>query len=483
MMRSFSLRRRIAALVAGAVLSTVVVVGTAAWLFTRHYLLEQTDANLTSVAQSAAADPTLFTRIGFNTVRVNPTPATALSLPFQVDGTSGPLLAPSEQTVVLPTDSRDLAVAVGHRASVLRTVVVGGKDYRMVTVPIPGQQLALQVGQDITAQEESLHKLALLLVALGTGGVAAAAALGIVIARAGLRPVRELTAAAERVARTDDLGPPIVMAARENTDDEVARLATSFNAMLAALAQSRDRQRALIADAGHELRTPLTSHRTNIELLAREDPAVGRVLDPADRSRLLADVTAQTAELASLIGDLTDLAREDSSQSAKEHIDLAAVAERAVARVRRRAPQVAIVTDLETSPVHGRPLQLERAVTNLLDNAVKWSPAGAEVFVGLHDGQLVVADQGPGIAPDDLPHVFERFYRATTSREQPGSGLGLAIVAQAAREHGGSVVADSTPAGGTLMRLSVPLDRERPVPYDVTTPAEDGDAKPAVHAV
>ncbi|MGH3743962.1 MAG: HAMP domain-containing sensor histidine kinase [Mycobacteriales bacterium] len=449
-MRTFSLRRRIAALVAGTVLATVVVVGVAAWLFTRHYLMNQTDQNLRSVATSAAANK-IITRAGLG---LGTSGIQQLSLPFQVDSAEEVLTAPQ----VLPFDRRDAAVAAGTGDSILRTVSIAGKRYRMITVQVPGTTYALQVAQDIEPQETSLHKLALLLVVVGAVGAAAAAVAGVAIARAGLRPVRELTAAAERIARTDELGPPIELGASENADDEVARLATAFNAMLAALSQSRDRQRALVADAGHELRTPLTSLRTNIELLAREDPAHGRVLDPADRSRLLADVTAQTAELATLIGDLTDLAREDSSQSAKEHIDLAEVAERAVERVRRRAPHVAIVSDLAASPVYGRPRQLERAVTNLLDNAVKWSPPDGEVFVGLHHGELVIADQGPGIADEDLPRVFERFYRATTSREQPGSGLGLAIVAQAAREHGGAATAGRTPSGGTLMRLTVPLD-------------------------
>lgn len=464
-MRAFSLRRRIAALVAGTVLATVVVVGVAAWLFTRHTLLNQTDQNLRSVA-TAAADSKVFIsgRQALQTSGIQ-----QLSLPFQVITVRGA----QDMPATLPFDGRDESVAAGAGGSILRTVSIEGNRYRMITVQVPGTTFALQVAQNIEPQETSLHKLALLLVVIGAVGAAAAAAAGVAIARAGLRPVRELTAAAERIARTDELGPPIELGTSENTDDEVARLATAFNAMLAALSQSRDRQRALVADAGHELRTPLTSLRTNIELLAREDPANDRVLDPADRSRLLADVTAQTTELASLIGDLTDLAREDSSQSAKEPIDLAEVADRAVERVRRRAPHVAIVTDLTASPVHGRPRQLERAITNLLDNAVKWSPPNGEVFVGLHHGELVIADQGPGIADEDLPRVFERFYRATTSREQPGSGLGLAIVDQAAREHGGAATAGRTPSGGTLMRFAVPLD----APSD---PADEPDRMPVV---
>jgi two-component system sensor histidine kinase MprB len=469
--QSFSLRRRIAALVAGGVLATVIFVGSASWLFARHYLLNQTDANLINVSQAAASNANLVIQDPITgEYRPGPTTVTQLSLPFRVIEADGTILTPQNQTVVIPTTSADLAVADGQRQSSLRTVDFDGRTYRVVTVKSPRGTYALQVAQDIEAQQESLHKLALLLIFIGIAGAAFAASLGALIARASLQPVRQLTRAAERVAQTDDLASPIELGDNENSDDEVARLAQSFNAMLAALALSRERQRALVADAGHELRTPLTSLRTNIELLAREDPTNGRVLDPADKARLLSDLTAQTAELASLIGDLTDLAREDSSQHAREDIDLAEIAARAVARVRRRAPEVRIVTDLEASHAHGRPQQLERAITNLLDNAVKWSPAGGEVFVGLHRGELVVADQGPGIAPEDRPHVFERFYRATTSRDKPGSGLGLAIVAQAAAEHGGSVQAGETPTGGTLMRFTIPLDDIAPT--DLAAPAE-----------
>jgi two-component system sensor histidine kinase MprB len=454
MMRSFSLRRRIAALVAGSVFATVVVVGAVAWVYTRHTLLQQTDHNVLSVAQSVAAAQVIESDGGTG---IETAPIHQLSLPFQIIASNGSVTAGNDETTQLPVDATDRAIAKSGHGSHTRTVTYLGIDYRLVTVPIPGQPAALQVGQDISALDESLHKLAVLLAFVSLAGAALAAAAGVVIARAGLRPVRELTAAAERVADTNELGPPIALSGQDSPDDEVARLASSFNDMLAALALSRDRQQALIADAGHELRTPLTSLRTNIELLAREDPERGRVLAPADRQRLLADLTAQTTELASLIGDLTDLAREDATETTPEDLDLANVAQRAVERVRRRATAVSVVTDLHSSPVHGRPRQLERAVTNLLDNAVKWSPPGGEVFVGLHEGELVVADQGPGIEDADLPHIFERFYRATTSREQPGSGLGLAIVAQAAQEHGGEVVASRTPTGGTLMRLTIPL--------------------------
>lgn len=452
-LRSFALRRRIAALVAIAVAAGVLLVSAGAWLETRQQLRSQVDSSLvaqgSTVTRGRLIDPRDY----------DGTPAAllALSAPFELVYADG---SPPEklrsQRLTLPVDGRDVAVARGQRGRRLRDLHVGSQHLRLVTLPYaPG--VALVVAADLDPTDRALHRLAVLLVLVSAAGTAAAAGAGVAVARAGLRPVRELTAAAERVARTDDLGAPIALRGDEPADDEVARLARSFNTMLAALALSRQRQGQLVADAGHELRTPLTSLRTNLELLAREDPAAGRMLAPADRARLLADLTAQVSELTTLVGELTALAREEGPEQAYEPVDLAVVTARAVERVRRRAGSVLVHTELAPSPVLGQPWLLERAVTNLLDNAVKWSPPDGQVFVGLGDGALVVADQGPGIDEQDLPHVFERFYRAAAAREQPGSGLGLAIVAQAAREHGGTASAERGPQGGTVMRLTIPV--------------------------
>ncbi len=224
--------------------------------------------------------------------------------------------------------------------------------------------------------------------------------------------------------------------------------------MLAALAQSRLRQQQLVADAGHELRTPLTSMRTNLDLLA-QSLAGGPGLHPADRDELLADVRAQVGELTSLVSDLVELARGDSP-AADEPVDLAAVAARALERVRRRAPAARFVTMLDPWQVRGDLASLERAVTNLLDNAAAYSPAGGTVTMTLCDGVLRVGDEGTGIADADLPHVFERFYRSTEARSRPGSGLGLAIVRHAAERHGGVVAAGRSPSGGALLTMALP---------------------------
>jgi two-component system sensor histidine kinase MprB len=254
----------------------------------------------------------------------------------------------------------------------------------------------------------------------------------------------------EDIARTERLDP-IPVEGR----DEVARLSTAFNAMLAALSASQARQRQLVADAGHELRTPLTSLRTNLDLLAQADTSTK--LSAESRKELLDDVQGQITEMTTLIGDLVELARDDpSAVPAVEPVELAAVIGQAVTRVRRRASTVQF--DVQTEPwwVTGDSAALERAITNLLDNAAKWSPEGGRVTVQLTRGTVMVADQGPGISEQDLPHVFDRFYRSTESRGMPGSGLGLSIVKAVADRHGGSARAGVGPEGGAAFWFHVP---------------------------
>ncbi|MBA3720451.1 MAG: HAMP domain-containing histidine kinase, partial [Nocardioidaceae bacterium] len=272
---------------------------------------------------------------------------------------------------------------------------------------------------------------------------------GWAVATNGLRPVRRLTQAAERIARTEDLTPIPVTGS-----DELARLTSAFNMMLASLAASRHRQNQLVADAGHELRTPLTSLRTNIELLAQADDNGG--LPASARADLLADVSGQVDELSTLVGDLVELARDEPLEVHPVPVDLADVIDAAVTRVRRRAASVRINVAVEQWMVVGEPAQLERAATNLLDNAVKWSRPDGEVEVRLEGGVLTVRDHGPGIAHADLPHVFNRFYRSAEARMLTGSGLGLAIVRRTADRHGGHVAAANAPDGGAVLTLTLP---------------------------
>jgi two-component system sensor histidine kinase MprB len=235
-------------------------------------------------------------------------------------------------------------------------------------------------------------------------------------------------------------------------DDELSRLAGSFNTMLEALERSMVAQRRLVADASHELRTPLTSLRTNIEVLAGSQR-----LPKHERERLLASVVTQLEEMTALVADLVDLARDGEAPGEQaEEVRLDLIVADAVERARRMHPESQIDASLEPTLVSGAPARIARAVANLLDNAAKWSPPGAPVQVAVRAGELTVRDHGAGIHPSDLPYVFDRFYRAPSARGRPGSGLGLAIVKQVADSHGGRVSAEQAPGGGALLRLSLP---------------------------
>ena len=305
---------------------------------------------------------------------------------------------------------------------------------------------AVQIARPLTEVEKSLNRIGLFLILVALGGVVIAAVLGLLVARAALTPVKRLTTTVERVTETQDLSERIDVEGK----DELSRLAASFNTMLGALEESTRAQRQLVADASHELRTPLTSVRTNIEVLAGD-----RTLPPEDRRRLLSDVVEQLGEMTTLISELIELARAEQHTNEPEDVRLDLLVADVVERARRNLPQVTYSVELEPSTVQGVPATIERAVGNLLDNAAKWSPPGAEVEVEVRDGQLVVRDHGPGIADEDLPYVFDRFYRARAARGMPGSGLGLAIVRQVAESHGGDVVAEHADGGGTRMVLTI----------------------------
>ena len=360
---------------------------------------------------------------------------------------------------VIHLGAPELDVASGTSPQSIRTIDAGGIRYRVATVPTDQDDLALVLAQPLGPQETVLKRLGAVMLLFGLAGVIGAAAAGWAVARNGLRPVRRLTAAVEEIARTERLAPLPV-----EGDDEIARLATAFNAMLVALSASRDRQRRLVADAGHELRTPLTSLRTNLDLLTQADTLAHTSggLPAEQREELLDDVRAQLEELSTLVGDLVELARDEPLTHVVETFDLAEVVDRAVSRVRLRAPRS--VLDVVTLPwwVVGESGAVERAVTNLLDNAAKWGPEGGTVTVRLANGVLTVDDQGPGIDPDDLPHVFERFYRSRESRSMPGSGLGLAIVQQVVGRHAGAVYAGAAPGGGARLTMWLPGGPEHP---------------------
>ncbi|HEY0814357.1 MAG TPA: HAMP domain-containing sensor histidine kinase [Pseudonocardia sp.] len=449
-----SLRARIGILAAGVAALVVVLVSAVAFFVVRANVLQTLDDNLLQRATAAAQsniDPRTLAQVPTQVVGAADI---KLALVF-ADGTAASVQGP---TSAPPLGFDELAVARGQEPQSVRTASLNGVAYRVVAVPA-GDGQSLVIAQRLDPTQEVLTKLALALPIVGGIGVLIAALAGAAVARTGLRPVDRLTAATERIAATGDLHPIPV-----DGTDELARLTGSFNSMLGALAASQEQQRRLVADAGHELRTPLTSMRTNLELLAAANRPGAPQLPESDRAEIFDDVQAQVAELSTLVGDLVELAREDTPTVVHEPIELPDVILRALERARRRAGDVEFVPTLQPWTLMGDSTALERAVLNLLDNAAKWSPPGGKVRVQMRELDersiaVEVADAGPGIAEQDLPHIFDRFYRADTSRTMPGSGLGLAIVRQVAMRHGGAAWAERAPEGGALLVLRLPGQR------------------------
>jgi two-component system sensor histidine kinase MprB len=441
-----SLASRVILMTTMAVCFAVALVSLGAYVTVKMSLESSLDNSLLERAHRAA-DSIQLARLTDEHV---PSWATgAADVRIFVVRADGHAFTTDDNAAMIPIGEEEIAVAKGTSASSVHTLEFDGSDFRVVAVPYGDNGYAVVLVQNMAAQERVLKRLGAVMLLFGLAGVIGAAAAGWAVARNGLRPVRRLTRNVERIARTEDLQPLPV-----EGDDEIARLATAFNDMLVVVSASRDRQRRLVADAGHELRTPLTSLRTNLDLLLQADAAGG--LDADARVELMDDVRGQLEEMSTLVGDLIELARDEPLRPVVEQVDLAEVVDRAVARARRR--RTGLTFDVDTAPwwVSGESASLERAVTNLLDNAVKWSPPGGTVRIRLNQGTLTVDDEGPGIAPGDRDHVFERFYRSDESRSMPGSGLGLSIVRQVIERHSGSVRVDETDHGGTRMVMQVP---------------------------
>ncbi|MBV9830133.1 MAG: HAMP domain-containing histidine kinase [Marmoricola sp.] len=423
----------------------VTAVAFAAYATVRMQSMHTLDSSLhTRAAQAAHAD----TLDVLSSEEIPPWALGAADVKIMFLNTFDRTIRGGSRSAAAQVGAPEFAVAQGRASWSARTVQIDGERFRLVAVPADTGR-ALILAQSLEPTQQMLDRLGLVMLFFGLAGMISAGLAGWAVARNGLRPVRRLTTAVEDIARTERLDPIPV-----EGNDEVARLAIAFNAMLAALSASQARQRQLVADAGHELRTPLTSLRTNLDLLAQADSSTA--MTPAARRELLDDVRAQIAEMTTLIGDLVELARDEPVTSSVEPVELAAIVHQAVTRVRRRTTTVEF--DVRTEPwwVTGDPNALERAVTNLLDNAVKWSPPGGRVRVELTDGTVMVGDQGAGIPPADLPHVFDRFYRSAESRTMPGSGLGLSIVKSVADRHGGQVRAGTGPDGGAGFWLELP---------------------------
>ncbi|MEU4424731.1 HAMP domain-containing sensor histidine kinase [Actinoplanes sp. NPDC024001] len=442
-----TLHARLSLLVAGAVAAAVLVVSAGAFLSVREIQKSKVSAELMADARTIAADPQQWLAAEARRGDYRPG-GRELGPCWQILDPTGAVVGGT--ATPLPVTAVAVKIASGGHKEVQEQVTVGPGDYLMLTVPIAGGG-AVQVAVDQDPDRRVLMLFALLLAVGCAAGIAGAALLGRAVARAGLAPVDRLTGAVEEVAVTMDLTRPVEVSGT----DEIARLGRSVNAMLAAIDASRRAQRALVEDAGHELRTPLTSIRTNIELLLAVErrPELAHRLPPEERIRLLDDVDAQVRELATLTAELVELSREEGSRETVEQVDLAEVVTAAINRVRIRAPGLTFATELAPVTIRGRPGELERMVVNVLDNAAKWSPPGGTVTTRLTAEALTVADTGPGIAEEDLPFVFDRFYRAPAARAMPGSGLGLAIVAQTAAQHGGTVTAGPNHPHGTLVTI------------------------------
>jgi len=438
-----SFRARLALVAAAAVALAVVLASVVVYVVVRNQLRGTVDAALRDRAAEISRFPLHAFRDGDEAFLERGPGLGEAPGYVQVVTSDGSTIRAQDARTKLPVSNRVLSVAKGDSGAFFTDGKVSGVHLRVLTIP-GSSGFAVQIARPLGEVDRSLNHIRLFLLLIAAGGIAVAAALGLAVARAALAPVRRLTSATERVTETGDLSERI----DARGEDELSRLADSFNTMLGALEESTRAQRQLVADASHELRTPLTSLRTNIEVLAGS-----RTLPAGERERLLHDVVEQLGEMTSLISELIELARVGRAPAETEDIRFDLLAADAVERAGRGRPGVRFTIDFDESIVHGEAASIERAVGNLLDNAAKWSPAGGEVEVAVREGELTVRDHGPGIDEEDLPFVFDRFYRATSARGMPGSGLGLAIVRQVAESHGGTVTAERAEGGGTRISL------------------------------
>ncbi|MEA2009378.1 MAG: HAMP domain-containing sensor histidine kinase [Actinomycetota bacterium] len=441
------LRTRIVLMAAVAVAVAVILVSAAAFLLARRELRSEIDESLIEralVIQSLADDPRGIVGAGG-----------PLHSPFGLFGGRGPsfdtvyyqvtlpigeVLIPEGQAP-LPLVDNDVAL----RQALLSDENVDGVHMRMIT--FVSEPLGLvQMARPLTEVDATLAGLAIALSFIGLIGVLLAAGAGVLVARSALKPIDDLAEAAEHVAETQDLAARIEV----GTNDEVGRLARNFNAMLAALEESRAQQQRLVRDAGHELRTPLTALRTNIELLGRT-----KNLNDEQRLELITAAEAEVKDLSVLVGEVVDVASDRYIEGPIEELFLDDIVGHSVERAVRRTT-VDVDVDSVRSPVSGRSVALARAVDNLLDNALKWGSDGERIEVVVADGRVSVRDHGPGIEEADRDHVFDRFYRSPSARSMPGSGLGLSIVKQIAEAHGGTVFAQPADGEGAIVGFEIP---------------------------
>ncbi|WP_457030553.1 sensor histidine kinase [Kitasatospora sp. P5_F3] len=435
------LRTRLALATSAAVALVTLGVCAAAFTIIRYELVHQLDLNLTQHAtlvqqQYRGQGPqTVYGECGYLAA-----PACTQIVPARpADDPGVPYL--------LPVTPATRQVAAGQRAAYYSDVTVSGHPARMLTTRFgPGQ--AVQVALRSDTVQQGVRQAGELMAVVAGAGILLAGGLGYAVARTGLAPVARLTATAERIAETRDATVRIDLP-QGRGEDEVTRLAGAFNTMLGELEQSVTARRRLVADASHELRTPLTALRTNAELLGRVEQ-----LTPEQRARATAGLQRQLRAVTGLVNDLIELARDEEPQALVETVRLGPLVAHCVDTARGHWPGVRFDLAGTEVTLDGVPARLARLVGNLLDNAAKFSPPGGPVEVALTTHELTVRDHGPGITPEDLPHVFDRFYRASAARALPGSGLGLAMAQQIARAHGATLTAEAAPGGGALFRFT-----------------------------
>jgi two-component system sensor histidine kinase MprB len=469
-----TLRHRIAGVAGLAVAVTVLIAAAAIFVAVRTQLHHQIDGALASRADELTSGEHRNPCTPGGAARGFPAPRSdrddarfgGAEGYAQFVCQDGGVVRPRTAGTRLPVSAGAAAIARTGRGQSLTSTHVRSTHVRVLTRGLGPGAGAVQVARPLTEVDHSLRDVLLVLMVVAAAGVALAAALGGLVARAALAPVRRFTRRTEEIADNPDPAERIAVTG----DDELARLARSFNATLEALERSVEAQRHLVADASHELRTPIASLRANIQTL--ED--VER-LPPEERAALQADILTELDELTALVGDVVELARGTKPGRALDDVRLDRVVEALVARAEGRAgTDVRFRVAAEPTVLRGEPERLIRAVSNLLDNAIKWSPPGGEIEVTLSGERLTVRDHGPGFAEEDLPHVFERFYRSSSARRLSGSGLGLAIVRQAVEAHGGWVEAANALGGGAILEVRLP-GVQRPQAVELPpTPAGSG---------
>jgi len=445
---------------AAAATATLVIVGVVAvaYIAVRHELRGNIDDQLHRQAGEVHVDPRINVQTGAHGYEILTRVGDIGGL-SQVVSASG-VAAPNGDDLPISRDDIDVARNGG---SVLRDGRVDNRHLRILTDPLPGVQgYAIQIALPLTDVDRQLHTLAAAFLVLALGGLGMTVVASWAAVRRTMRPVKTLTETAEQVASTRDL--TVRIPAQGN--DELGRLAATFNTMLDALERSAGAQRQLVMDASHELRTPLASLRTNVEILNDVER-----LSPAERKAVLTGIVSQLEELTGLVADVVELARGEAPPAEHDDIAFDELVTNAVERARRHWPTVSFRLASEPVLVRGVSSRLDRAVANMLDNAGKFSPPDAAVDVELEsDGTLTVADRGPGVPDEALPHVFDRFYRADEARGLPGSGLGLAIVQQVVEGHGGSITLTNREGGGAVATLRLPVS-PRHEPVAVAVPA------------